>query len=113
MLQGGTPGRGRRRILPAGRPVARLGTGNCASPGGPAGHGEAECDKIASGVRSGACRERSFDGHGAGQCGSADAASDPYGNKEVAFSMGARNGADGWYAPPGVDLDAFRERGWL
>ena len=37
----------------------------------------------------------------------------PYGNKEVAFSMGARYGADGWYAPPGVDLDAFRERGWL
>ena len=37
----------------------------------------------------------------------------PYGNKEVAFSMGARYGADGWYAPPGVDLDSFRERGWL
>ncbi len=37
----------------------------------------------------------------------------PYGNKEVAFSMGARYGADGWYAPPGVDLDAFRDRGWL
>ena len=37
----------------------------------------------------------------------------PYGNKEVAFSMGARYGADGWYAPPGVDLEAFRERGWL
>ena len=37
----------------------------------------------------------------------------PYGNKEVAFSMGARYGTDGWYAPPGVNLDAFRERGWL
>ena len=37
----------------------------------------------------------------------------PYGNKEAAFSMGAQYGADGWYAPPGVDLDAFRERGWL
>jgi len=37
----------------------------------------------------------------------------PYGNKEAAFSMGARYGAGGWYAPPGVDLDAFRERGWL
>ena len=37
----------------------------------------------------------------------------PYGNKEVAFSMGARYGADGWYAPPGVDLDPFRGRGWL
>ena len=37
----------------------------------------------------------------------------PYGNKEVAFSMGARYGADGWYAPPGVDLSSFRERGWL
>ena len=37
----------------------------------------------------------------------------PYGNKEVAFSLGARYGPDGWYAPPGVNLDAFRERGWL
>ena len=37
----------------------------------------------------------------------------PYGNKEMAFSMGARYGPDGWYAPPGVNLDAFRERGWL
>ena len=37
----------------------------------------------------------------------------PYGNKELAFGLGARYGADGWYAPPGVDLDAFRERGWL
>ena len=37
----------------------------------------------------------------------------PYGNKELAFGLGARYGADGWYAPPGVDLDAFRQRGWL
>ena len=37
----------------------------------------------------------------------------PYGNKELAFGLGARYGADGWYAPPGVDLAAFRERGWL
>ena len=28
-------------------------------------------------------------------------------------SMGARYGADGWYAPAGVDLAAFRERVWL
>jgi DNA topoisomerase-3 len=37
----------------------------------------------------------------------------PYGNKEVAQKLGARYGADGWYAPPGVDLSAFRENGWL
>ena len=37
----------------------------------------------------------------------------PYGNKELAFGLGARYGTDGWYAPPGVDLAAFRERGWL
>ena len=36
-----------------------------------------------------------------------------YGNKEVAFSVGARYGADGWYVPAGVDLAAFRERVWL
>ena len=37
----------------------------------------------------------------------------PYGNKEVAQKLGARYGAGGWYAPPGVDLVAFGERGWL
>ena len=37
----------------------------------------------------------------------------PYGNKEIAFTLGARYGAGGWFAPPGVDLAAFRERGWL
>jgi DNA topoisomerase III len=37
----------------------------------------------------------------------------PYGNKEVALKLGARYGSEGWYAPLGVDLSAFGERGWL
>jgi len=37
----------------------------------------------------------------------------PYGNKDVALKLGARYGSKGWYAPPGVDLSAFGERGWL
>jgi DNA topoisomerase-3 len=37
----------------------------------------------------------------------------PYGNKDVALKLGARYGSAGWYAPPGVDLSAFDERGWL
>lgn len=37
----------------------------------------------------------------------------PYGNKELAQKLGARYSAQGWYAPPGVALDAFRERGWV
>jgi DNA topoisomerase-3 len=37
----------------------------------------------------------------------------PYGNKEVALKLGARYGSGGWYAPHGVDLSAFGERGWL
>ena len=37
----------------------------------------------------------------------------PYGNKEVAMKLGARYGSAGWYAPLGVDLAAFGERGWL
>jgi DNA topoisomerase-3 len=37
----------------------------------------------------------------------------PYGNKDVAIKLGARYGSAGWYAPPGVDLFAFGERGWL
>ena len=37
----------------------------------------------------------------------------PYGNKDVALKLGARYGSAGWYAPPGGDLAAFGERGWL
>jgi DNA topoisomerase-3 len=37
----------------------------------------------------------------------------PYGNKDVALKLGARYGSAGWYAPLGVDLAAFGERGWL
>jgi DNA topoisomerase-3 len=37
----------------------------------------------------------------------------PYGNKEVALKLGARYRCGGWYAPPGIDLAEFRERGWL
>jgi DNA topoisomerase III len=37
----------------------------------------------------------------------------PYGNKEIALKLGARYGSGGWYAPPGVDLAAFGEQGWL
>ena len=37
----------------------------------------------------------------------------PYGNKEVAQKLGARYGADGWYAPPGVDLSKIGRRAIL
>jgi len=37
----------------------------------------------------------------------------PYGNKDDALKLGARYRAGAWYAPPGVDLTAFGERGWL
>ena len=37
----------------------------------------------------------------------------PYGNKEVALKLGARYHAGSWHAPPGVDLSAFKEKGWL
>ena len=37
----------------------------------------------------------------------------PYGNKQVALKLGARYRSGGWYAPPGVDISAFEERGWL
>jgi DNA topoisomerase-3 len=37
----------------------------------------------------------------------------PYGNKEIAMKLGARYSAGGWYAPPGVALSPFKEKGWL
>ncbi|MBO1077905.1 type IA DNA topoisomerase [Roseomonas haemaphysalidis] len=37
----------------------------------------------------------------------------PFGNKEAALQLGARYRSGGWYAPAGLDLAGFRERGWL
>ena len=37
----------------------------------------------------------------------------PFGNKEVAQQLGARYRDGAWYAPSGVKLSLFRERGWL
>jgi DNA topoisomerase III len=37
----------------------------------------------------------------------------PFGNKEAAQRLGARYRSGAWYAPAGVNLSAFRERGWL
>ena len=37
----------------------------------------------------------------------------PYGNKKLAFRLGARYGPTGWYAPSGADLTVFRDRGWV
>ena len=36
----------------------------------------------------------------------------PFGNKETAQSLGARYRAGGWFAPPGIDLKPFQEKGW-
>ena len=37
----------------------------------------------------------------------------PYCNKDAALTLGARYRAGGWYAPAGVELAAFGERGSL
>jgi DNA topoisomerase-3 len=37
----------------------------------------------------------------------------PYGNKDAALKLGAHYRSGRWYAPPGIDLSAFGERGWL
>jgi DNA topoisomerase III len=37
----------------------------------------------------------------------------PFGNKDAALQLGAHYRASGGYTPPGVDLNGFRERGWL
>ena len=49
----------------------------------------------------------------AARCRRQHAFEHPYGNKDVALELGARSATGGWYAPPGVDLSAFREKGWL
>ena len=81
-------------------------------------------DQAAKGktARAGAQRRRQPGDAAAGAAPSAGARAEaptgtplriPYGNKEAAFALGARYASGGWYAPPGVDLSAFRERGWL
>ncbi|WP_158744913.1 type IA DNA topoisomerase [Acidisphaera sp. L21] len=37
----------------------------------------------------------------------------PFGNKEAALQLGAKYRTGGWFAPAGVDLQGFRDRGWL
>jgi DNA topoisomerase-3 len=37
----------------------------------------------------------------------------PFGNKEMALRLGARYRTGGWFAPPGINLKPFREKGWL
>ena len=37
----------------------------------------------------------------------------PFGNKEVALRLGARYRTGGWFAPPGANLEPFRQNGWL
>ena len=37
----------------------------------------------------------------------------PFGNKELAMSLGARYRTGGWFAPPGTRLEPFQEKGWL
>ena len=98
-----------------------VGTAGAASRGGKsrkagrARPGTGRSKATGSRRASGSDRVRSEPSAGAAQAnaGSPTPLRIPYGNKEAAFSMGARYGADGWYAPPGADLDPFRERGWL
>ena len=97
------------------------GTGGVASQGrkprkaGGARQGTERPKSKGSRSASGPERARGEPGAGAAQAsaGPPTPLRIPYGNKQVAFSMGARYGAEGWYALPGVDLEAFRERGWL
>ncbi len=37
----------------------------------------------------------------------------PYGNKDLAQKLGARYRNGAWFGPAGIDLSAFRSRGWL
>ena len=37
----------------------------------------------------------------------------PFGNKELALHLGARYRTGGWFAPPGANLEPFRQKGWL
>jgi DNA topoisomerase-3 len=37
----------------------------------------------------------------------------PFGNKQLAMRLGARYHSGTWFAPPGANLEPFREKGWL
>ena len=69
---------GREATNSGGGTAGATSRGGEAAQGGesPAGHGETESDRIASGVRVGACPDRTFGRCGTGGCGFADAAFD-------------------------------------
>jgi hypothetical protein len=85
--------------------------------GHPSESGDAEVCTTATSVRSALAASQNLAsrsiGSRAAKFGYRYAAADSYGNKEVALKLGARYRSGGWYAPPGVDLSAFGERGWL
>jgi hypothetical protein len=62
----------------------------------------------------GQCRCHSYSVNvGSGNSGTDTPLRIPYGNKDAALRLGARYRAGGWYAPVGVELAAFGERGGL
>ena len=64
--------------------------------------------------RRGKCRCHNYSVNaGSGNSGTDTPLRIPYGNKDAALRLGARYRAGGWYAPAGVELAAFGERGWL
>ena len=95
------------------RPRVKRGKTDAASPGTEVKHG-----KPARASRRGTAHVKPV-GKVTGNASTPGAAAGetalriPFGNKEAALQLGARYRAGGWYAPPGIDLDGFRKRGWL
>ena len=77
-----------------------------ASVPGPAKRGIRRSKTTGVSTQSGEARQSSAYDHGT-------RLNIPFGNKELAISLGARYRTGGWFAPPGTRLEPFQDKGWL
>jgi DNA topoisomerase III len=103
------PDRGNRVVLPA-----QIDMPRSERPGGPNRKANGQKWKVGRGkVRTSRPDQAKEGGLPAVAPGGDTPLHIPFGNKEAALRLGARYRTGGWYVPPGVDLDSFRQRGWL
>jgi DNA topoisomerase-3 len=93
--------------------------GRATSEGKLAGQGEGQATPLGPKRQDGARKRATRKAAGIGDARLSSGTEDgtpltiPFGNKEVALRLGARYRTGGWFAPPGTNLEPFKDKGWL
>ena len=107
------------KTAPARRKTAKKLKASPSAPGNAADQGALDASAPGSVKRSVSRGQASHVSAPSGQVRRSAAGDDgtrlniPFGNKELAMSLGARYRTGGWFAPPGTRLEPFQEKGWL